>query len=57
MKTYMYNPKVQILLLNQTNEKVYVMYNNNLKPFEMPKIGPRPPFYTNPRYEPYFTII
>jgi hypothetical protein len=54
---YYYNPEVQLLLINQSEEKVELQYNSNPSPFLMPKIGPRPPYYCNPRYEPYFPVI
>ena len=52
-----YNPEIQLLLINQSNEKVAVFYNSNPYPYLLPKIGARPPYYCNPRYEPYYPII
>ncbi|KPH74976.1 hypothetical protein AFL42_09270 [Oceanobacillus caeni] len=54
---YYYNPEVKYLLINQSNEKVAVFYNKNQKPFELPMIGNRPPYYCNPRYEAYYPVI
>jgi len=52
-----YSREVQLLLLPHSNEKVEVVYNGNAQPFKLPKIGPRPPYYYNPRYEPYYPIM
>ncbi|SEM15517.1 hypothetical protein SAMN05192533_101231 [Mesobacillus persicus] len=57
MQAYVYNPEVKLLLVNQSNEKETVVYNHNPYGFQLPKIGPRPPYYTNPRYEPYYPKI
>jgi hypothetical protein len=53
----MYNPIVSLLLVNSSNEKVVVLYNSNPYSFKLPKIGPRPPYYCNPRYESYYPVI
>ncbi|MBP2242807.1 hypothetical protein J2Z40_003388 [Cytobacillus eiseniae] len=50
-------PEVKILLVNYSEERVELQYNSNSKPLEMPKIGPRTPYYCHPRYEPYYPII
>jgi hypothetical protein len=50
-------PGVKLLLVNRSNEKVEVQYNSNSAPFKMPKIGLRPPYYTNPKCEKYYPII
>jgi hypothetical protein len=52
-----YNPEVKLLLINQSDEKVEVLYNDNSVRIEMPKIGLRPPYYAYPRYEQYYPII
>jgi hypothetical protein len=57
MQNYVYNPEVKLLLVNHSDEKVNVLYNQNSKPFQLPKIGPRPPYYAHPRYEPYYPVI
>ncbi|UOQ93467.1 hypothetical protein MUO14_00210 [Halobacillus shinanisalinarum] len=57
MQYYQYNPEVKLLLVNHSNEKVRVLYNANPSTWQMPKIGPRPPYYCNPRYEPYYPKI
>ncbi|WP_189655246.1 hypothetical protein [Bacillus sp. HNG] len=57
MQYYEYNPEVKLLLINQSNEIVQVLYNGNPHPYSMPKIGPRPPYYCNPRYEQYYPVI
>ncbi|MEC2078611.1 hypothetical protein [Metabacillus fastidiosus] len=48
---------VKLLLINHSNEKEKVLYNSNLTAFNIPKIGPRPPYYCNPQYTPYYPII
>ncbi|MCM3572414.1 MULTISPECIES: hypothetical protein [Mesobacillus] len=57
MQNLQYSPEVKLLLVNQSDEKVKVLYNDNSKRFEMPKIGARPPYYAYPRYEQYYPII
>ena len=57
MQNLQYSPEVKLLLVNQSDEKVKVLYNDNSKRFEMPKIGSRPPYYAYPRYEQYYPII
>ncbi|WP_169728540.1 hypothetical protein [Salibacterium aidingense] len=46
-----------VLLLPQSEEKVKVYYNDDPRPFSLPKIGPRPPYYCCPRYEPYYPVM
>lgn len=57
MQNLQYNPEVTLLLINQSEEKVNVLYNNNPAPFQMPKIGPRPPYYAYPSYQQYYPVI
>lgn len=57
MMKYYYNPEVKLLLVNDTKEKVSVLYGADFNVFEMPLIGKRPPYYTNPRYISYFPAI
>lgn len=52
---YYYNSEVKLLLINHSNEKEEVLYNPYT--FHLPKIGPRPPYYCNPRYEQYYPVI
>ncbi|WP_185959626.1 hypothetical protein [Lentibacillus cibarius] len=52
-----YNPEVWYLLLAQTGEKAEMRYDNNPNKWSVPVIGPRPPYYVNPRYEPYYPVI
>ncbi|WP_010098786.1 hypothetical protein [Ornithinibacillus scapharcae] len=52
---YYYNPEVKRLLKNHSDKRVTVSYLD--RNFILPKIGPRPPYYTNPRYEPYMPIL
>ena len=54
---YYYNPEVRFLLVNQSEEKDEIFYNASPYPFKLPKIGPRPPYYVHPRYEPYYPLI
>jgi hypothetical protein len=51
------SPGAELLLLPQTDEKELVLYNDNPYSYEMPKIGPRPPFYAHPRYEKEYPVI
>lgn len=55
--TSYYSPEVRFLLVDASDEKVEVLYNSNPCPFKSPIIGPRPPYYFNPRYEQYYPII
>ncbi|WP_080845882.1 hypothetical protein [Cytobacillus gottheilii] len=57
MLPYYVNLEVKYLLIDETSDKEEVFYANNEIPFELAKIGPRPPYYTNPKYEPYFTKL
>ncbi len=54
---YYFNQEVKLLLINHSNEKVEMLYDSNPNTLKMPKIGPRPPYYCNPRYEQYYPII
>ncbi|MBY7142606.1 hypothetical protein KFZ56_05835 [Virgibacillus sp. NKC19-3] len=50
-----FNPSIKWLLIHQSDQKVrmeYLQYN-----WMMPAIAKRPPYYTNPRYEPYYPLI
>ncbi len=55
--SYYYNPEVRLLLISQTDEKEQILYNHNSNTWSLPKIGPRPPYYYNPRYKPYYPRI
>ncbi|WBL13734.1 hypothetical protein [Sutcliffiella sp. NC1] len=56
MKHYFYYyPEAQILLLNDSEEKNQLIYNGTI--LEVPKIGPRPPYYCNPGYDQYYPKI
>ncbi len=57
MVQYYYNPEVRLLFLSDSDEKEKLLYDENPSKFEVPKIGPRPPYYYNPRYEPYYPVI
>lgn len=48
---------VQFLLIPHSTGKEKILYNRNPYPYLLPLIGPRPPYYYNPRYEPYFPVI
>jgi hypothetical protein len=54
---YYYNPEVKLLLVAQSVEKEEMLYDFNSNKLEVPKIGPRPPYYFNPRYEQYYPVI
>ncbi|MFD2446636.1 hypothetical protein ACFSO7_22100 [Bacillus sp. CGMCC 1.16607] len=57
MQSHSFNPKVELLLVNHSDKKVEMFYNSNSNPLKVPLIGPRPPYYCNPRYEQYYPII
>ena len=57
MQNYIFRWEANVLLIDQSSEKVSVFYNDNAHPFHLPKVGPRPPYYCNPRYEPYYPVI
>ncbi len=57
MIPFYFNPQVHILLINQTNDRVQMRYDNNPFTWSMPLIGPRPPYYTNPRYVFNYPVI
>ncbi|WP_416149840.1 hypothetical protein ACM26V_02245 [Salipaludibacillus sp. HK11] len=53
-----YEDSEQYLLeINESDEKVQVFYANDPQPFLLPKIGPRPPCYTNQRFGKYYPIL
>ncbi|TCS77595.1 hypothetical protein EDD59_11678 [Muricomes intestini] len=52
---FMLNLYVQLLLCNYSNETVCGKYLDLV--WKMPLIGPRPPFYTNPRYNLSYPTI
>jgi hypothetical protein len=52
---FIFSPQVKILLIHHSNEKFTMEYLNYSWP--MPVISIRPPYYTNPRYEPAYAII
>ncbi|MGN8648014.1 hypothetical protein ACTNEO_18265 [Gracilibacillus sp. HCP3S3_G5_1] len=54
---YYYNPEVKYLLIRESQKKEKVLYANNPSFWLLPAIGPRPPYFTNPRYQPYYPII
>ncbi|WP_197046666.1 hypothetical protein [Oceanobacillus salinisoli] len=54
---YYYHPEVRYLVISQSDEKEVMLYDDNPYTWEVPKIGPRPPYYFNPRYEPYDPVI
>ncbi|MEK3993531.1 hypothetical protein [Psychrobacillus sp. FSL K6-2365] len=57
MQSSVPNREVEVLLINYSEDQVKVLYNSNSSPFLLPKIGIRPPFFYNPRYEQYYPII
>ena len=57
MQWYQFSPEVTLMLVNHSDETEWIVYDHNSDPWQMPKIGPRPPYYTNPRYEQYYPII
>lgn len=57
MNNQMMPSQEKLLLLNESEQKVPVTYADNDKPFMMPLIGPRPPYFTNPRYQLNYPVI
>jgi len=57
MQQYDYNPEVTLLLVNHSDEKVEVLYTATDHLFQLPKIGPRPPYFIHPVYEQYYPLI
>jgi hypothetical protein len=55
--TYYYNPEVKLLLLKRSEQKVQVCYNDDPVPLQLPLIGPRPPYYVEPRYVQEYPVI
>ncbi len=54
---YYYNPEVRLLLIPQSREKKEMVYDHNVQTWKVPKIGPRPPYYANPRYGQFYPVI
>lgn len=52
---YQFSLNANLLLVNETSDTVELEYLNYL--WKMPMIGPRPPYYINPRYELNYPII
>ena len=46
-----------LLEKNQSDRKVAVYYADNPRPFLLPEIGPRPPYYTNQRFDKNYPVI
>ncbi|MBP1080245.1 MULTISPECIES: hypothetical protein [Bacillus] len=57
MQLLKYSPEVKLLLLRYSEEKEELLYNSNPFAWPMPKVGPRPPYYVNPRYVKNYPII
>ncbi|UTR16804.1 hypothetical protein MM221_09950 [Salipaludibacillus sp. LMS25] len=51
------NEQEWLLLVNESDETVQMLYNHNPYTWSMPKIGPRPPFYTNVRVEENYPLF
>lgn len=54
---FRFNREAILLLVDDSDEKEELVYNSNPIPFKIPKIGPRPPYYYNPRYEQYYPVL
>ncbi len=57
MDSFYYSPEVKLLIVNYSSEKEEVVYNHHPYSVKITQIGPRPPFYCNPRYEQYYPVI
>ncbi|WP_405099344.1 hypothetical protein [Oceanobacillus sp. FSL H7-0719] len=54
---YYYNPEIRLFLINHSDKKVELLYDDKPNYFFMPFIGPRPPYYCNPRYDHYYPVL
>ncbi|WP_170960218.1 hypothetical protein [Priestia megaterium] len=54
---YYYSEEVKLLLMDGSNQTVELIYNSAAQPFLLPLLGPRLPFYVNPRYEKYLPVL
>ncbi|WP_167693383.1 hypothetical protein [Sporosarcina ureae] len=54
---YYYSPYVYYLLITDSEEKATMVYGNQFLQVQVPQIGPRPPYYTEPVYEPVLPIM
>ncbi|WP_372631039.1 hypothetical protein [Cohnella sp.] len=52
-----FDPCVRLLLVTGSNARVQMRYASNPYTWSMPEIGPRPPFYANPRYGANYPIL
>lgn len=52
---YEYNPKIKLLLQENSEEKVVMTYIENR--WVMPKVTDRPPYYKNPVYELHYPVL
>lgn len=57
MQYCLYDPEVKLLLVDDSDEKVGVLYDDLPYTFALPQIGPRPPYYYNPGYGQYYPVI
>ncbi|WP_172645582.1 hypothetical protein [Domibacillus tundrae] len=51
------NYEVKLLLVNESDEKEEIVYTANPSTYQVPKVGSRPPYYCNPRYDGSYPII
>ncbi|MBU5593775.1 hypothetical protein KQI76_01210 [Amphibacillus sp. MSJ-3] len=54
---FYYYPGVQLLLSNEANQDVELIYNDNPYPILTTLIGERPPYYFNPRFTESYPIL
>ncbi|MGP4040782.1 hypothetical protein ACTWP4_12935 [Gracilibacillus sp. D59] len=54
---YYYHPEVKYLLMSESHKKKKLIYDDNSSSWNVPTIGLRPPYYTNPKYIPYYPTI
>ncbi|TCS73575.1 hypothetical protein [Muricomes intestini] len=54
---YEFSPEIELLLLNYSTEEVQMQYDSDPCTWPMPKIGRRPPYYTDPEYVLNFPVI
>lgn len=52
---YEFRPYAKRLFQNQASHKVNLTYRGRI--VRLPQTSLRPPYYTSPRYEPYYPLI
>ncbi|MEN0643257.1 hypothetical protein MKY91_08880 [Alkalicoccobacillus gibsonii] len=48
-------PEITLLTIDQSDKTVRIQFAETS--FMLPEIGPRPPYYTNPKIEPVYPVV